>query len=376
MLFAFDGTDNSSDARELARLGGSETNVVRFLDLYDSGNRNYVSGVGTWHYENGRSNYLGEQYEDILPHGFGPIPDRGGNYTGRERIERMWDYFVDEAEALDDKTVMDIDIVGFSRGASQAREFANTLAEVLVEQEGRLLIRYPAIDRNTRREVTRCQPVRLRFMGLFDTVLSTDLPFAADYRLAIPDAFGHVAHAVALNEYRSQPISPDTLGYPLNASFWNETRRNLDDDLHQGGFPLESIGAGSRTPGQVRIERGFIGAHADIGGGYAEGENQLSFVALNWMVEQAESAGIEMNIVDLARIPTADPILHDQSNSLRIGHPDNPEKYQISKEIREGDTTHTEWELLSAEDREVRGAVSGTTQRSMGFSTSAPPTEA
>ena len=39
----------------------------------------------------------------------------------------------------------------------------------------------------------------------------------------------------------------------------------------------------------------------------------------------------------------------------------------ISREIREGDTTRTEWEPLRAEDREVRGAVSGATQRTMGF---------
>ena len=89
-----------------------------------------------------------------------------------------------------------------------------------------------AIDRDTRREVTRCQPAKLRFMGLFDTVLSTDLPFAADYRLAIPDEFAYVAHAVALNEYRSQPIGWDAGGYPFNAAFWDETRRNLDEKLH------------------------------------------------------------------------------------------------------------------------------------------------
>lgn len=372
VLFAFDGTDNSWDRHELERLGGSETNVARFWRLYDSGNRHYVSGVGTRHYENGRTNYLGEAYEDILPKGFGPVPDRGGNYTGRERIERMWEYLIDEAEALDDKAMMDIDIVGFSRGASQAREFANTLAEALVEQDGRQMIRYPAIDRDTRREVTRCQPAKLRFMGLFDTVLSTDLPFAADYRLAIPDEFSHVAHAVALNEYRSQPIGWDTGGYPFNAAFWNDTRRNLDEDLHQGGFPLESIGASSRTPGQIRIERGFIGAHADIGGGYGDGENELSFIALNWMVKQAELADVTMKPSGLEPLPTFNPIIHDQSNSLRVGHPDNPERHMISKEIRDADTTRTEWELLRAEDREVRGAVSGATQRTMGFTAFGP----
>lgn len=37
-----------------------------------------------------------------------------------------------------------------------------------------------------------------------------------------------------------------------------------------GGFPLESIGASSNTPGATRIELGFLGAHADIGGGFED----------------------------------------------------------------------------------------------------------
>ncbi|WP_349771877.1 RHS repeat-associated core domain-containing protein [Thauera sedimentorum] len=371
ILFAFDGTDNSRDRRELERLGGSRTNVVRFADLYEVGGAvNYVSGVGTRHFEDGNTNYLGDEYQDILPNGLGPIPDRGGNFTGRARIERMWSYFIDAAEAHPDDETMDIDIVGFSRGAAQAREFANRLVAASVIYDGVRYIRYSALDGVTRQEVTRCQPVNLRFMGLFDTVLSTDLPWGATYRLAIPAEFAHVVHAVALNEYRSQPYSSDVFGYPFNAAFWNATRRNLPDDLHQGGFPLESIGASSHELGQVRIERGFIGAHADIGGGYDEGENQLSFVALNWMVEQAQKAGVNMNASGLDSIPVSNPILHDQSNALRIGDP--RETPPVSRAVQQGDMTFIETELLRAEDREVRGAVAGTTQRDMGFTDFGP----
>ncbi|CAH1747316.1 conserved exported protein of unknown function [Thauera humireducens] len=371
ILFAFDGTDNSRDRRELERLGGSLTNVARFVRLYDDGPRRYVSGVGTHHFEDGNTNYLDDEYLDILPNGLGPIPDRGGNFTGRARIDRMWRYFIDEAEGHPDDETMDIDIMGFSRGAAQAREFASRLAAASIVHDGVRYLRYTAIDRASGQNVTRCQPVNLRFMGLFDTVLSTDLPWGAAYRLAIPAEFAHVAHAVALNEYRSQPYSSDVFGYPLNAAFWNATRRNLPDDLHQGGFPLESIGASRYTPGQVRIERGFIGAHADIGGGYEEGENQLSFVALNWMVEQAQKAGVNMRPPDAdSSIPMANPIIHDQSNTLRIGDPrDTP---TVSREVQQGDMTFIETERLRAEDREVRGAVGGTTQRDMGFTDFGP----
>ena len=60
-----------------------------------------------------------------------------------------------------DSEVIDIDIVGFSRGAAEAREFANRI--MANYQDG--YYRYTADG------VTHCQKVNLRFMGLFDTVL-------------------------------------------------------------------------------------------------------------------------------------------------------------------------------------------------------------
>ena len=122
---------------------------------------------------------------------------------------------------------------------------------------------------------TKCQKVNFRFMGLWDTVLSTDLPWGT-YQLATPAEFRYVAHAVALNEHRGQ------------------TFRQLNGST--GAFPLEPI---IRSPqpveGGVRIERGFLGAHADIGGGFEEGQNDLARVALTWMVEQAKLSGLQMN---------------------------------------------------------------------------------
>lgn len=152
------------------------------------------------------------------------------------------------------------------------------------------------------------------------------------YALDIPDEFAYVAQAVALNEYRSL-------------------------------FPVESIAQGQFSaipvPGQVRIEKGFIGAHADIGGGYPDGEQGLSLVALNWMVQQAKNAGVTMKAVD--PIPLHDVVIHDQSNVIRVGDP----RTLIPKEIMPGDSPLTDY--VFAEDREVRGATSGTRQRGMGF---------
>jgi Uncharacterized alpha/beta hydrolase domain (DUF2235) len=64
--------------------------------------------------------------------------------------------------------------------------------------------------------------------------------------------------------------------------------------------------------GQTRIELGFIGAHADIGGGFAA-NNELAQVALSWMVEQAKSAGVSM--LEPRSDIIANPVIHDKSDN-------------------------------------------------------------
>jgi RHS repeat-associated protein len=275
VLFAFDGTNNTNDEEWLRRNGSSATNVWQFRELYQSGNRRYVAGVGTVHRD--------AQYGDIEP----PWRDDAFNFTGRQRIDRMVQYFDEEATAANDDEVMEIDIVGFSRGASQARDFANQI--VANTRNGC----YSYTDRNG---VQHHQRVRFRFMGLFDTVLSTNL--AGRYNLAIPDEFASVAHATAVNEFRGN------LRHPMGS---------------YGAFPLESISPTTSSEGSTRIERGFLGAHADIGGGFGADESQLAQVALAWMVQQARTAGVTMN--SPPSTVAAHPVVHDRSNSIRTGAP-------------------------------------------------------
>jgi RHS repeat-associated protein len=342
ILFAFDGTENASNPNHLplptdynekpnletwyrngngekgiptnhtwAGVRSSLTNVARFRDFYNDGRARYISGVGAIHEdteENG-GNILpvdGSIYGGALD-----LPDRGGNFSGLQRIERMVRYFEDEAERfLENSIAMNIDIVGFSRGAAQAREFANRI--VRRTQNG--VFRYTRTVNG--REVERCQQVNFRFMGLWDTVLGYD-GNSSNYNFAIPTQFRHVAHAVALNEYRS---SNGDLGIYGDKNIWNQ-RNPLTANNHYGGFALESIGPSSNTPGRVRIEMGFIGSHSDIGGGYPGGENQLSLVALNWMVAQARQA--QVNIRSAPPINMNNPVIHDQSTAIHLGDPRN-----------------------------------------------------
>jgi RHS repeat-associated protein len=256
LLFAFDGTGN--DDSDPGRL----SNVVRFRDLY-AGRRYYITGPGTRDPRTGIDNpwYAGGEPADIV-----------ASLTGSDRIARLIDDLDSESNLIDDGVPIDIDVIGFSRGAAEARDFANRIAKA--SRGG--YYRYATHD-----GAQHCQKVDLRFMGLWDTVLSTH---TGTYDLGIPSDFDYVAHAVALNEYRSL-------------------------------FPLESIRGGPAAPvGSVRIERGFLGSHSDIGGSFADGD--LATVALSWMVDQAKAAGLAFLDSADAPLAIANPVLHDKSSNL------------------------------------------------------------
>jgi RHS repeat-associated protein len=298
ILFAFDGTGNDESNQNTL------SNVVEFRNRYqsDSGKWNYITGVGTRHQD--------AKYGDITA----PFLDSGGNFSGRTRIARMVQYFNDEADTItNDNEIMQVDITGFSRGAAQARDFANRITSNTANSLYKYQVTVDGV------QVTRCQKVNFRFLGLYDTVLSTDLGSGESYNLAIPTEFAYVAHAVALNEYRGSGF----LFRPAGSI---------------GAFPVESIMQGqfSSIPiaGQTRIERGFLGSHSDVGGGFEQGD--LSRISLDWMVSQARLAGVDMSNAP-STIATS-PVLHDKSDAMRYGQPrENSEDRTVR--YRDGSTT-------------------------------------
>lgn len=331
ILFAFDGTENTDDLAWLhdPDRNSSLSNVMQFRGLYNDGNTEYITGVGTVHTDH--------KYDDIPA----PLLDAGVTWTGDDRSTRMVKYFDNESNDFDDNTVMDVDIIGFSRGAAQARDFANQI--VAHTQNGWYSYKDDAGK-------AKCQKVNFRFMGLWDTVLSDNWS-GHSYNLAIPLEFSYVAQAVALNEYRGHTL-------PLG-------RANPFDTHSWGSFPLESI-MGSVIPAtQTRIEKGFIGAHADIGGGFAEGQNELAQVALAWMYEQAKTAHVKM--LDTTFTIKASPVIHDKSDVIRFGSPNTGSALQNDGEWNDTYSITTNPIVGSgAEDREVRYLDgSETTQRQM-----------
>ena len=304
ILFAFDGTGNTNDEQDLAALGNGISNVWQFRQLYNDGNRRYVSGVGTRYHE-ADPQFGGDIYSSL-----GSTADMGGNFTGPDRITRMVAYFNAEAELFaDNDRLMDVDIIGFSRGASEARDFANRISARTKNGAYIYTININGVEQQ------RCQMINFRFMGLWDTVLSTNLS-GTTYSLDIIPEFQYVAQAVALNEYR---------GYTL---------RKLPQST--GAFPLESIMSGTVPAGQERVEMGFIGAHADIGGGFAGQISELPLATLNWMVEQARNAGVKVSN-PLSTIGTS-VVIHDKSDNQYCLNGPGCSEYRTVR-YRDGATT-------------------------------------
>lgn len=220
-LYAFDGTWNSAIVDD-AEQGEDDTNVVRFYEAY-AGPKWYVSGPGT------RLGKLGRKV---------------GGLTGagaRDRIEEAYRALA-ETYGNGDTT---IDIVGFSRGAAIALDFANLIAE-----EG---VRNPDSD-----EVI-AQHAPIRFVGLWDTVGAFGVPVGQvlfqrlnlGHKLHVPDNVQYAYHALALDERR------------------------------QSFRPTRQLNA---------YEVWFRGVHSDVGGG--NGNLGLASIALRWMLCKASAAGL------------------------------------------------------------------------------------
>ena len=326
LLFAFDGTGNHDGDK-----GKSDySNVVKFRDAYKGDYRElgvregtdesqkhffYISGAGT------RDERSGIE---------GPAGDAGTGYSMPDRIARLADDFFDYINwhrntrrygtEVEPPLDLNVDVVGFSRGAASARIFANLLVAFLDGKNDFVLDhsssrRYdfsrgdPASARHYISEA--CRSITLRFLGLWDTVPHYDLIKQnddlrqLDLAIAEPErgnAFRQVAHAVAVNENRK--------------------------DFH--GVSIHPHGEKGNS--SKRIEQGFIGAHSDIGGGYAEGD--LSDVAFMWMVQQATAAGVKMNdgiILERDWDEVNTPVLHD---SIGVRPPWSPVTFAPGRDFK------------------------------------------
>jgi hypothetical protein len=164
--------------------------------------------------------------------------------------------------------LINLSVFGFSRGAAEARAFCNWLFEVCEPVGGGWEF--------------AGMPIRLNFLGIFDTVASVGVPDSlgnsimeghqswADNNMHINPAIEQCVHFVAGHEVRA-------------------------------AFPLDSVRVGGVYPGNAK-EVMYPGAHSDVGGGYAP--NALGIAPQN-ANEMARIPGAQMyNEARLAGVPT------------------------------------------------------------------------
>lgn len=177
-------------------------------------------------------------------------------------------------------------IFGFSRGAYTARSLVG-----LIQKCGLLRIVTPSLldkaehlyrDKNLTPDDEECRDFkrqysrtpRVHFIGVWDTVGALGIPGTSflergkyswrDTRLS--GAVDYAYHAVALDEHRAA----------YDVSLW------VSEDKLQEAY------------NRAIEQRWFIGAHANVGGGYGDGD-ALADIPLQWMVEKASRAGLKLD---------------------------------------------------------------------------------
>lgn len=282
ILFAFDGTANG--AHPDPKKNESHSNVYKFYTAYEASDKFYITGIGT---------------TDIN------MPVEGSIYSGdgfKERLELGFVFLDTYIRKSNDKDPLTIDVIGFSRGAAEARAWLNQLQSRLSKGAYKVDERY------------RC--IVFNFAGLWDTVPHIGLLNGEEskYNFTLPKELKFAAHAHALNDYRGEPADFDFHSILLNPTA--DVPKN-------------------------RIERNFLGAHSDIGGGYGKGD--LSDVALKWMIEQAGMHGVPVNQSIVAKEgwnEVTEPYLHDSSSNLINGAPSGgPEPWGPDRDVIYGDGT-------------------------------------
>jgi len=276
IVMCFDGTWNKPGDETLPPDERVESNVSRFYrSVTASGNDGieqvkwYNQGVGTHWFDRIAGGAFGAGLDLHVINGY----------------QRLAELYNDGDEAY---------IIGFSRGAYTARSLVGMIRNcglVSSASASRLTpvaygiyrTRQDGPDSTTaiafRSRFAR--EIKIRLLGVWDTVGALGIPlrvlndlnnnFYAFHDLRLSKIVDNAFHAVALDEHRED----------YNVCLWQPTER----------------------PEQTLEQRWFVGAHADVGGGYADdngqAERRLSDIALRWMQDKASSVGLGVDTVNI-----------------------------------------------------------------------------
>ncbi len=307
LSFFFDGTGNH-------RRNDFPRNHSNVAALYDAHFSKVREGVAAFYYEGIGTPFEFEgRYERV------PVVSRGGTlrWEDREgyregssswnkgfggglenRLEKAIFDFQTAVELQGSRTRIDeinVAAFGFSRGATEARAFMHWLASHSKVKRSGSTLTYDGI------------PLNIKFLGIFDTVESVGWAGANRrpelVKVSVPEFVKKCFHVVAAHELRD-------------------------------AFPLTVLGTNRYT--QVV----YPGAHADVGGGYADKEqgrsNKLARLALLQMLDHARGAGLKMLSVAEMKASKAWTNVYSPSFDLPPSHKAALDRYLAKVPKREG----------------------------------------
>lgn len=271
IVLCFDGTWNRPADNALPPDARVETNVSRFhRSVAGAGPDGVVQG--SWYNEG-----VGTGWFDQLPGGvFGAGLD-GHILDGYRHLIATYE---DGDEVY---------ILGFSRGAYAARSLVGLIRNCGLPHAdepdfwvgvayGIYRTRGDDVDSRVALAFRRghSREVAIKFLGIWDTVGALGIPLHAAQRLdrflyefhdtELSAIVANAFHAVALDEHRAE----------YEVTLWDPVVK----------------------PSQQVEQRWFVGAHADVGGGYPG--RLLSDITLRWMQEKARAVGLGVDLVPAA----------------------------------------------------------------------------
>ena len=241
----FDGTGNNLFNDEAGASSNGVSNIGKLYRLYQNGQilkgqklteceitvkAIYIEGVGT---NAGKEDYSSGGAFGVL---------------GGQRINDALEKTTSILQKYPHREYQQqIDVFGFSRGAAMARDFINTLA---YNDE----LKY-----------------KIKFVGIFDTVGSFGLPGNdKDWKPKTKDFSEGNVEILAREIFNSEPSSKyyEKFNFNLSPQSAEQIVHFVAMDEYREKFPLtNTYGAG--------LTYEFIGAHSDVGGGYAAVEKEI-----------------------------------------------------------------------------------------------------
>lgn len=319
--FFFDGTGNNMDAD----VGTAKhSNVAKLYRVHQPDNsasgtyRIYIPGVGTYF------DKVGDSGGGMIGMGSGGMGDARLKWAIEQFDEKLKEHIARACSPANKIIEVNVSVFGFSRGAALARAFVNRLLDA----------RARLIAGNKWELISYKCPLRVRFMGLFDTVASVGVPMSKN-NMSIDGAIGGavLSPRIMIFERLTSPYyvgtRPNVLAFATGAvpgadpapgvfdghSEWGgelaipamveEVRHFVAAHELRNSFPVDSVTVmrrGKPVKPAHFYESVYPGVHSDVGGSYRPGEDgkglqpteKLGLIPLFQMYEFALERGVPL----------------------------------------------------------------------------------